>query len=160
MPKKTNIPNGAVLIRGQALDGCSATFLTEDEMRDINTILAYDYEDGKPWHDNTCVLELIFYNYHDNIEGNKIRILYKYKSLLLLQLTQFLFDSTITSDTDFGDFRASGFIKIKMDLGSYDYGEHDDEADSSINLEDFEVMNCCIKHKKHFHKLNPEMPDD
>ena len=58
MPKKINIPNGAVLIRGQALDGCDATFLTEDELRDIDTILAYDYEDGKPWHDCTCVLEL------------------------------------------------------------------------------------------------------
>ena len=159
MPKKTNIPNGAVLIQGQSLDGCNATFLTEDEMRDINTILAYDYEDGKPWHDNTCVLEIIFYNYHDNIEGNKIRILYDHKSSLLLQLAQFLFDSTISSDTAFGDFRASSFIKVKMDLGSYDFGEPD-EMDTAINIEDFEVMNCSIKHKKHFHKLNPEMPDD
>ena len=159
MPKKTNIPNGAVLIQGLSLDGCNATFLTEDEMRDINTILAYDYEDGKPWHDNTCVLEIIFYNYHDNIEGNKIRILYENKSSLLLQLAQFLFDSTISSETAFGDFRASSFIKVKMDLGSYDFGESD-EMDTAINIEDFEVMNCSIKHKKHFHKQNPEMPDD
>ena len=159
MPKKTNIPNGAILIQGQSLDGCNATFLTEDEMRDINTILAYDYEDGKPWHDNTCVLEIIFYNYHDNIEDNKIRILYEHKSSLLLQMAQFLFDSTISSDTAFGDFRASSFIKIKMDLGSYDFGEPD-EMDTVINMEDFEVLNCSIKHKKHFHKLNPDMPDD
>lgn len=159
MSKKTNIPNGAVLIQGQSLDGCNATFLTEDEMRDINTILAYDYEDGKPWHDNTCVLEIIFYNYHDNIEDNKIRILYEHKSSLLLQMAQFLFDSTISSDTAFGDFRASSFIKIKMDLGSYDFGEPD-EMDTVINMEDFEVLNCSIKHKKHFHKLNPDMPDD
>ena len=98
-------------------------------------------------------------NYHDNIEGNKIRILYEHKSSFLLQMAQFLFDSTIASNTAFGDFRASSFIKIKMDLGSYDFGEPD-EVDTAINIEDFDVMNCSIKHKKHFHKQNPEMPDD
>lgn len=158
MPKKINIPNGAVLIRGQALDGCDATFLTEDELRDIDTILAYDYEDGKPWHDCTCVLEIIFYNYHDNIENNKIRILYDHKASLLLQLAQFLFDSSITANTTFGDFRASGFIKVKIDLETYSFDDSDEN--SVINMEDFDVFNCRIKHKKHFHILNPEMPDD
>ena len=77
MPKKINIPTGAVLIQGHPLDGYDATFLTEDELRDISTILAYNYEDGKPWHDCTCVMEIIFYDYHENIGGKKIRILYK-----------------------------------------------------------------------------------
>lgn len=27
-------------------------------------------------------------------------------------------------------------------------------------FEDFETYNCAIKHKKHFHSKNPEMPDD
>ena len=31
---------------------------------------------------------------------------------------------------------------------------------TNIPIEDFEVMNCSIKHKNHFHKLNPEMPND
>ena len=64
-----------------------------------------------------------------------------------MQLAQFLFNSSITADTAFGDFRPTSFIKVKMDLGSYDFGEPD-EMDTAINIEDFEVMNCRIKHKK------------
>lgn len=156
MPTKINIPTGAVLIQGHPLDGYDAIFLTEDELRDISTILAYNYEDGKPWHDCTCVMEIIFYEYHENIGGKKIRILYDHKSSLLLQLAQFLFDSYITADTVFGDFRPSSLIKVKIDLDCYSFSELNED----INMNDFEVMNCCIKHKKHFHKLNPEMPDD
>ena len=75
-----------------------------------------------------------------------------------MQLAQFLFDSSITANTTFADFRASGFIKVKIDLETYSFDDSDEN--SVINMEDFDVFNCRIKHKKHFHILNPEMPDD
>lgn len=48
LKKKINIPRGFVLIIGFPLDGCEAKFLTSDNIYDIKTVLAYDYEDGKP----------------------------------------------------------------------------------------------------------------
>lgn len=38
-------------MRGQPLDGESLKVIPFDMLRDLQSILCYDYEDGKPWHD-------------------------------------------------------------------------------------------------------------
>lgn len=46
--KKNQFPQGAALIIEFPLDGCEAKFLSFDNINDIKTVLAYDFEDGKP----------------------------------------------------------------------------------------------------------------
>lgn len=131
---------------GIVLDGCPAEFLTFDNINDISTILAYRYEDGKWWHDQTCVMEIIFYNHHDNLENNRVRILYDDPSNLFNKLTQIASNGT------------SCMQSIKIDLGGYSVDpEQDDEY---VNKENFVKFDCKIQHKKHVHPNNPEMPDD
>ena len=49
---------------GSPLDGEVLTVIPYNMTSDIKTILCYDYEDGKYWHDVTCVMEIIFHNKH------------------------------------------------------------------------------------------------
>ena len=150
MSKKYNFSFEDIVLKGFVLDNCEAQVLTFDNINDIKTILAYDYEDGKYWHDQTCVMEIIFHNYQENIENDRIRICYSYPSDLLAQFSEIMLDS------DF--FLPSCPVSIKMDLrcglGQYNYD------DAGIKTEDFEDFNCKIKHKKRFYQTNPEMPDD
>lgn len=45
-------------LEGAPLDGESLKILSTNMLNDIRSILCYDYEDGKPWHDVTCVMAL------------------------------------------------------------------------------------------------------
>lgn len=131
---------------GEVLDGCPAEFLTFENLNDISTILGYRYDDGKWWHDQTCVLEIIFYSYQENIEGNRIRILYNFPSDLIQKLFQLTRNGTCCMRS------------IKLDLGGYCVPPEND--DENVSKEDFDIFNCRIQHKKHFYIKNPEMPDD
>lgn len=138
---KYGIPFG-----GSVLDGCPAEYLTWDNINDICTILAYRYEDGKWWHDQTCVMEIIFYSYQDNIENDRVRILFLFPTDLLYMLTKIMQNHTC-------------FIRsVKIDLGGYCVNPEEDGE--YINKQDFDRFDCSIQHKKHFHPGNPEMPDD
>jgi len=158
MPKKINIPRGAVLITGVPLDGCEAKFLSFDNINDIKTVLAYDYEDGKPWHDDTCVLEIIFHNYQENLCDDRIRILFEFPSNLLTQFSQIMLAKPITEDSKDNIFNSYP-ISIKMDL-SCSLSWNRTNEDLGIKDEDFDEPPRPIKHKKHFYKTNPEFPDD
>lgn len=58
---------------GRPLDGEKLKVIPFNMLDDLQTILCYDYEDGKPWHDMTCVMELIFNNFHDEINNSKVK---------------------------------------------------------------------------------------
>lgn len=63
---------------GSSLDGEKLKIILFNMIEDLQTLLCYDYEDGKPWHDLTCVMELIFNNPHDelnNRDSRRIRFL-------------------------------------------------------------------------------------
>ena len=72
MSKKYNFSFEDIVLKGFVLDNCESQVLTFDNINDIKTILAYDYEDGKYWHDQTCVMEIIFHNYQENIENDRM----------------------------------------------------------------------------------------
>ena len=146
-----------VKISGIPLDGESQDVITYSMLENLQSIICYDYEDGKPWHDLTCVMELIFNEtYYDVDEPfdkgkdcyTKLRFLYMHPWGL------------------FGDFsslvnefnKCDKLITVRMDLtaGWYQH-EHKDEG---ICFDDFETFNCTIKHKKHFNQKNPKMTDD
>ena len=136
---------------GSPLDGEVLTVLPYNMTSDIKTILCYDYEDGKYWHDVTCVMEIIFHNKHHEInrqDEQRIRFLYFHPNDLLNDIAKL------------NSFEANAFslTAIRMDLTG-GYCQHD-YKDDDINFDDFETFNCTIKHKKHFHSDNPEMPDD
>lgn len=61
--------------------------MTSDNLHDFRTLLAYDYEDGKIWHDQTCVLEIIFNNYQYNVESDRIRIMYDFSYKFLMSFS-------------------------------------------------------------------------
>ena len=63
---------------GSPFDGENLEIIPFNMLEDLQTILCYDYEDGKPWHDLTCVMELIFHNYHDELVNDTKRIRYLY----------------------------------------------------------------------------------
>ena len=75
-----------------------------------------------------------------------------------MQMSQFLLELPIDDETSLTCFKGANFIKVKMDLNCC-YGCNV-EGDIGIRIEDFEEFACRIKHKKHFHKANLEMPDD
>lgn len=113
---------------GVVLDGCSAEYLTFDNINDISTILGYRYEDGKWWHDQTCVMEIIFYSYHENIDVNRVRVLYNSPSDLIFMLNRLVKNGTCCMRS------------IKIDLSGYCVDPADDEE--SVNKADFENFNC------------------
>lgn len=135
---------------GSALDGETLKVLPWNMTRDIKTILCYDYEDGKPWHDVTCVMEIIFHNKHHELDGDEqhIRFLYEHPKTLLDDLAKL---NSYEAD-------AYTLTAVRMDLTGNFY-QHD-YKDDNIRFDDFEEFKCTIRHKKHFHPDNPEMPDD
>ena len=140
-----------IKMSGAPLDGENLEVLPYDMTRDIKTILCYDYEDGKPWHDVTCVMEIIFHNKHHEIkrqDEQRIRFLYFHPKELLEDIANL---NSFEADT-------STLTAIRMDLtGGYCQNDYKDD---DIDFNDFEIFNCNIQHKKHFHLKNPEMPDD
>ena len=155
MGKKHNISFENIYLTGFPLDNCEARTLTLDNICDIQTILVYDYEDGKPWHDYTCVMEIIFFGYHDNIENDRIRICYDHPATLLAQFSEIMLGNDLSR---FACLQPSCSATVKMDLkcnlGHLDYEK------VGIKTEDFDEFNCKIRHKKRFYPTNPEMPDD
>lgn len=140
-----------IKMSGAPLDGENLAVLPYDMTRDIKTILCYDYEDGKPWHDVTCVMEIIFHNKHHEIkrqDEQRIRFLYFHPKELLEDIANL---NSFEADT-------SSLTAIRIDLTG-GYYQHD-YKDDDINFNDFEIFNCNIQHKKHFYPENPEMPDD
>lgn len=146
MKYKENCHYG-IELKGIPLDGESLKILTTNMLNDIRSILCYDYEDGKPWHDVTCVMELIFNNPHEELNGESQKI-------------RFLYDHPVTLLSDFAILTADvvSMTSIRMDLTA-GYFQHD-YKDNGIPFNDFEKFDCKIVHKKHFHPSNPEMPDD
>ena len=146
-----------VKISGIPLDGETQNVITYSMLEKLQSVICYDYEDGKPWHDLTCVMELIFndpiYDDDNPFDGEtdcytKLRFLYMHPWSL------------------FGDFsslidefnKCDRLITVRMDITAGWY-QHENK-NKGICVEDFETFNCKIKHKKHFHPKNPEMPDD
>ncbi|EID85035.1 hypothetical protein MSI_14180 [Treponema sp. JC4] len=146
-----------VKISGIPLDDESQNVITYSMFENLQTILCYDYEDGKPWHDLTCVMELIFNDpFYDNEKPfehpidnfSKIRYLYMHPWNLFNDFSKLVAEFN----------KCDRLITVKMDLTT-GWFKHDDTY-KGICFDDFEIFNCTIKHKKHFHPKNPEMPDD
>ncbi len=146
-----------VKISGIPLDDESQDVITYSMLEKLQTILCYDYEDGKPWHDLTCVMELIFNEpFYDDEKPfehpldnfSKIRFLYMHPWNLFNDFSKLVAEFN----------KCDRLITVKMDLAIGWY-QHDNK-DKGICFDDFEAFNCTIKHKKHFHPKNPEMPDD
>lgn len=155
MGKKHNISFENIYLTGFPLDNCEARTLTFDNVCDIKTILAYDYEDGKHFHDRTCVMEIIFYNFQENIQNDRIRICYDYPATLLAQFSEIMLGNDLSR---YAYFQPSWPLTVKMDI-NFSYGG-DDYVEAGIKTEDFDEFNCKIRHKKRFYETNPEMPDD
>lgn len=146
-----------IRISGFPLDGETQNVITFDMLENLHSILCYDYEDGKPWYDLTCVMEVIFRKviYEDGsstkvekVHISKIRYLYTHPWQLF---------------ADFQDLAESfdkcySLATVRMDLTA-GWCMHDCK-DCGINFDDFETFNCTIKHKKRFHTQNPDMPYD
>jgi hypothetical protein len=157
MSKKDNFSFGNIILRGSALDNCDIKALTLENVCDIKTILAYEYEDSKHCHDASCVMEIIFHNFQENIQDDRIRIWYYYPSDLLVQFNEIMFRDLTDPNSFSAYFNPSNPISVKMDLPCT-FWSNDDE--SGIKTEDFDEFNCKIKHKKRFYEKNPIMPDD
>lgn len=157
MSKKGNFSFGNIRLRGFALDNCDINALTLENVYDIKTILVYEYEDSKHWHDASCAMEIIFHNFQENIQDNRIRICYDYPSDLLAQFTEIMIGDVSDSNYFSTYFQPSNPISVKMDLPCT-FWSSDDEY--GIKTEDFDEFNCKIKHKKRFYETNPIMPDD
>lgn len=157
MLKKDNFSFGNVKLRGSALDNCDVTALTLENIYDIKTILVYEYEDSKHCHDASCVMEIIFHSFQENIQDDRIRIWYYYPSDLLVQFNEIMFRDLTDPNSFSAYFNPSNPISVKMDLPCT-FWSNDDE--SGIKTEDFDEFNCKIKHKKRFYETNPIMPDD
>lgn len=157
--RNINIPKNAVMLLGSTLDDApNLHWLTDENIMDIKAVLAYDYEDSKPWHDMTCVMEIHFHNFQENIGDNKLRILYDFPSNLLTQLSQFILSSDITENTTINCFSPASIFAVKIDLRC-SYLNHE-ETEECIDKSDFEEFNCNIVHKKRFNPHNPDMPWD
>ena len=157
MSKKDNFSFGNVKLRGSALDNCDVTALTLENIYDIKTILVYEYEDSKHCHDASCVMEIIFHSFQENIQDDRIRICYYYPSDLLAQFAQIMIGDVSDLHSFSAYFQPSNPISVKMDLPCTFWSDDDE---SGIKTEDFDEFNCKIKHKKRFYETNPIMPDD
>ncbi len=143
-----------IKLSGIPLDDETKDMITFDMQENLQTILCYDYEDGKPWHDMTCVMELIFSEPHLDSKNKttfeqvyKIRYLYEHPWNLLKDFSALM-----------AEYHCDRMVAVRMDLTA-GWFQHDNK-DKNICFDDFETFNCTIKHKKHFHPKNPEMPDD
>ena len=140
-------------IHGTPLDGQTLDVITFGMLNKLQTILCYDYEDGKPWHDLTCVMELIF---RDQEYGDDDDVMDVY-----VKIIRFLYDHPFWLLRDFAELNNDvndSMIAIRMDLTAGWY-QHD-KKDRGIRFEDFDTFACSIKHKKRFHPKNPDMPYD
>ena len=140
-------------IHGTPLDGQTMTVIPFGLAEMLQTILCYDYEDGKPWHDATCVMELVFWNqvYSEDepeLEGyvKRIRFLYNHPCELFCDF------ATLAANPNYS------MVAVRMDVTSA-WCEHNNEG-KGIRFEDFDTFACSIKHKKRFHPKNPDMPYD
>ncbi len=134
---------------GRPLDGEKLKVIPFNMLDDLQTILCYDYEDGKPWHDMTCVMELIFNNFHDEINNSKVKRI------------RYLYEHPFGLCGEFAEIMSEAhgcMIAIRMDLTA-GFMEHDNK-DKGICFEDFDEFQCSIRHKKKFHIHNPDMPVD
>ena len=62
-----------IKMSGIPLDGETLQIIPFSMIKELQTIICYDYEDGKPWHDLTCVMELVFNNDDfDDVTGKDI----------------------------------------------------------------------------------------
>ncbi|MCQ2981485.1 MAG: hypothetical protein MJ178_01900 [Treponemataceae bacterium] len=129
---------------GHVLDHCDAKFIPKNAVNDMHSILCYDYEGGKPWHDNSVVMEIHFWNYQPEIEDNKIRILYDTASTLMSDFYN------LTKDCLWN------IVSVRMDLSCNICCQ--DRKDEKIDMTDFEYYDCRIRHK--IVAGNPELPDD
>jgi hypothetical protein len=148
---KNTKTNYGLKINGTPLDGETLDVIPYNMLQDLQTILCYDYEDGKPYHDLTCVMELIFHNPHDELKTRdckRIRFLYEHPYGLLRNFSE------LTDNPDF----SNNMISIRIDLTA-GWFQHD-HKDRNIMFDDYDTFSCTINHKKHFHPNNPEMPDD
>lgn len=143
-----------IKISGIPLDDEIQDIITFEMQESLQSIICYDYEDGKPWHDLTCVMELIFSEQHWDTE-NKTTYEQTYK-------IRYLYDHPWNLFRDFAaltaEYHCDRMIAVRMDLTA-GWFQHDNK-DKGICFDDFEIFNCNIKHKKHFHPKNPEMTDD
>lgn len=142
-------------IHGSPLDGQTMNVISFGLLENLQTILCYDYEDGKKWHDLTCVMELIFRNqeYMENepeIEDytKRVRFLYDHPVRLLYDFAK-LTEKPLDS-----------MIAVRMDLTAGWFQHDNKDSGIGIRFEDFEIFSCTIKHKKRFHPKNPDMPYD
>ena len=155
MSDETKIRNPyGIKMQGTPLDDETQDVITINMLNNLQTILCYDYEGGKPWHDLTCVMELIFCEAH--INSNHFQ---DYEQITKIR---FLYDHPQNLFKDFAALTVENYsdqmVTIRMDITAGWY-QHDNK-DKNICFGDFETFNCMIKHKKHFHPKNPEMPDD
>lgn len=143
-----------IKISGIPLDDETQDIITFEMQESLQSIICYDYEDGKPCHDLTCVMELIFSEQHWDTE-NKTTYEQTYK-------IRYLYDHPWNLFRDFAaltaEYHCDRMIAVRMDLTA-GWFQHDNK-DKGICFEDFETFNCTIIHKKHFHPKNPEMTDD
>ena len=58
-----------IKMTGIPLDDDTQDIITFNMQESLQSIICYDYEDGKPWHDLTCVMELIFSEQHWDTEN-------------------------------------------------------------------------------------------
>lgn len=146
-----------VKISGIPLDGESQDVITYSMLQNLQSIICYDYEDGKPWHDLTSVMELIFNEPYFEVDNpfdeekdcySKLRFLYMHPWDLFVDFSKLAEDFN----------KCDRLITVRMDITA-GWCQHDNK-NKGICFEDFETFNCTIKHKKHFHPKNPEMPDD
>ena len=146
-----------VKISGIPLDDKIQDVITNSMLENLQSIICYDYEDGKPWHDLTCVMELIFnesiYDIDKSFDGEKDSFS---KNRFLYMHPWNLFGDFSKLVAEFN--KCDRLITVRMDITAGWY-QHDNK-DKGISFEDFETFNCAIKHKKRFHPKNPEMPDD
>lgn len=134
-----------IKMSGIPLDGESLQIIPFSMIKELQTIICYDYEDGKPWHDLTCVMELVFNNddFDDvtgkDIENNgkSIRYLYTHPWDLLRDFSKLI-----------EEYNCDSMISVKMDLTA-GWFQHSNK-DKKSHFEDFEEFKCNIKHKNIF----------
>lgn len=144
-----------VKMSGILLDDETQDIITFDMLENLHTILCYDYEDGKPWHDLTCVMELIFREVYYGAENqpdeeyiSKIRYLYDHPWNLFSDFSNLA--------ESFDKCYSLAVVRMDVTAGWYQHAH----KDRGINFDDFETFNCTIQHKKRFSPKNPEMPND
>lgn len=146
-----------VKISGIPLDDETQYVITYSMLENLQSIICYDYEDGNPWHDLTCVMELIFNEPIYDIDKPFDEVKDSFSKIRFLYMHPWdLFEDFSKLVAEFN--KCDRLITVRMDITAGWY-QHDNK-DKGICFDDFDTFDCTIKHKKHFHPKNPEMPDD